>query len=127
MSQVAAVSAKKVALVSTSKQQHFQLSSHDFWLSSYDTLIEALLLVMMFLTMSRCTELRKIITGVRFKHVDIRTRSGFRTKKVMTIEVVWFKNQQDRTLPKKVWMVTPCCGHSVKQCVCPFFAIMKLY
>ena len=106
------------------------------WLSSYDTLIEALLLVMMFLTMSRCTELlwsdksdkvRKIITGVRFKHVDIRIRSGFRTDKVMTIEVVWFKNQQDRTLPKKVWMVTPCCGHSVKKCVCPFFAIMKLY
>ena len=105
-------------------------------LAKYDDLIKALALAMFFLTASRSTELlwsdktedpkiQKIITGVRWSDISIAERSGFRSSEVLGIKVKWFKNQEDRRQPKKVRIVSPCCGKSTAECICPYFAIIK--
>lgn len=101
-------------------------------LASYDNLLEAFNLAATFLTISRCTELlwsdksdlegiRTIITGLRWSDISIQERDGFRSKEVLDIIVRWFKNQEDRRIPKRIRMASPCCGGSTAKCICSYF------
>lgn len=100
----------------------------------YDNLVKACALVTIFLTMSRCMEVlwsdktekkevREIITGLRWRDITFTKDAKARGGMTLTIKVRWFKNQEDRRVPKIITMVTPCCGATTKGCVCPFFDI----
>lgn len=103
--------------------------------AKYDSLLKALALSMIFLTMSRCMEIlysdktedatiRKISTGVKWQHIRVSARPGFRTKEQLHIEIPWFKNQTDRDTPKRITMCCSTCTLSIEKCDCHYLAIL---
>lgn len=102
--------------------------------SSYDNVLKACVITLIFLTISRCMEvlwsdktedksIREIITGLRWEDIHWSSAKGHHGKEVLSIKIRWFKNQEDRRIPKHIQILSPCCGHSTKQCVCPYFDI----
>ena len=102
--------------------------------AKYDDLLKAFLLVLNFMTLSRPMELlwsdktedkavREIYTGVRWQHIKEGRRKGYHSERVLILYIPWFKNQDDRTVSKKIVMCEPTCGKSHHECVCPYFAM----
>ena len=116
---------------------HLRIDPTNLRAARYDDLIKALALSMIFLTMSRCTEIlwsdktedpkiRIIHTGIKWAHISYRRRVGFRETHVLDIEVPWFKNQADRTVPKRIRTTSCRCDKPPQLCICAYFDLWPM-
>ena len=119
-----------------------QINPDAMYKSSYEDLIKALYLITTFLTISRPTELLyadktdrsdpkniiKRIKGLRWSDIKFQQCQpceGYHSDEVMDLTVRWFKNQEDRRVPKVIRMASACCGHGKNKCVCAYFDIPR--
>eukprot|EP01083_Nonionella_stella_P150920 481564_1 len=107
--------------------------------AKFDDLTKALLLLMMFFSISRpCEllftdktedpELDIIRTGLRWGDVKFENQHLKYTQQYMTLKIEWFKNQQFRGEPKLIHMAPPTCGDKTHECAfLDFYGMYKVY
>ena len=130
-------------MIATYIKNHLGIVPGRYHETSYNNLMKAYLIVLLFLGAYRPSELiyskqteelngqtKVRIKGLRWDHVKFLSHQKFKGGKAMRIKVPFFKNQRDVTVPLMKTFSSPLCkkAHNKhKKCICAYFDTFAMH